>query len=103
MQDFLVIDTLSKRFGSHRALDAVCLEIQEGEIFSLLGPSGCGKTTSMRMINRMVDPTSGRILVDGKDISTVPTAALRRSMGYVLQGAGLFPHRTALDNVATTL
>ena len=68
-----------------------------------VGPSGCGKTTTMRMINRMVEPTTGTVLVDGEDIRGIPPATLRKSMGYVLQGAGLFPHRTAVDNVATTL
>ena len=66
-----------------------------------VGPSGCGKTTSLRMVNRMIDPTSGTILVDGKDIMETDAAELRRGIGYVIQQAGLFPHRTILDNVAT--
>ncbi|MFP3480064.1 ATP-binding cassette domain-containing protein, partial [Burkholderia sp. SIMBA_057] len=66
-----------------------------------MGPSGCGKTTSLRMINRMVEPTKGTITVGGKDVSQVPAAELRRSMGYVMQSAGLLPHRSVLDNVAT--
>lgn len=85
------------------AVDGLDLTIDSGSLTVFVGPSGCGKTTSMRMINRMVEPTAGRILVDGQDTAQIPTAKLRQSMGYVLQGAGLFPHRTAIDNVATTL
>jgi len=66
-----------------------------------VGPSGCGKTTSLRMINRMVEPTSGAVLLDGKDVSEGDPAVLRRGIGYVIQHAGLFPHRTVLDNIAT--
>ena len=85
------------------AVEDLDLEVPTGSLTVFVGPSGCGKTTSMRMINRMVEPTAGRILVDGEDIADTPTVRLRQSMGYVLQGAGLFPHRTALDNAATTL
>ena len=97
MQDFLVIDTLSKRFGSHRALDAVCLEIQEGEIFSLLGPSGCGKTTLLRLIAGFDAPDSGRILLEGKDVAGLPPE--RRPVNTVFQNYALFPHLTAAENV----
>jgi osmoprotectant transport system ATP-binding protein len=72
-----------------------------GQITVLVGPSGCGKTTSLRMINRMIEPTAGRILIDERDTSTVTPTDLRRGIGYVIQHAGLFPHRTVLDNVAT--
>ena len=85
------------------AVDGLDLRIDSGSLTVFVGPSGCGKTTSMRMINRMVEPTAGRILMDGQDTAQIPTVKLRQSMGYVLQGAGLFPHRTAIDNVATTL
>ncbi|MBZ4487125.1 ATP-binding cassette domain-containing protein [Microbacterium sp. cx-55] len=71
-----------------------------GKLTVLVGPSGCGKTTTMRMINRLVDPTGGRVLVGDQDTQTTDRVALRRRIGYVIQGAGLFPHRTALDNVA---
>jgi osmoprotectant transport system ATP-binding protein len=67
----------------------------------LVGPSGCGKTTSLRMINRLIDPSEGRILLDGTDIRTRPPAQLRRGIGYVIQQTGLFPHRTIEDNIAT--
>ena len=67
----------------------------------LLGSSGCGKTTILRMVNRMVEPTAGRITIDGEDIARRDPVALRRSIGYVMQNAGLLPHRTVLDNIAT--
>ncbi len=83
------------------AVDALDVEAPSGQITVLVGPSGCGKTTSLRMINRMIDPTSGRIWLDDRDTAKVKPAELRRGMGYVIQHAGLFPHRTVLDNVAT--
>jgi osmoprotectant transport system ATP-binding protein len=83
------------------AVDDLDLTVGDGQITVFVGPSGCGKTTSLRMINRMIDPTSGTILVDGKDVQESPPAPLRRRIGYVIQHAGLFPHRTVLDNVAT--
>jgi len=67
----------------------------------LVGPSGCGKTTTLRMVNRMITPTSGSIWLDGRDTAALDEAELRRGIGYVIQHAGLFPHRTVLDNVAT--
>ncbi len=85
------------------AVDQLTLSIETGKITVFVGPSGCGKTTSLRMINRMVEPTSGTITVGGRDVSTIPAPELRRSMGYVMQSAGLLPHRTVLDNVATVL
>jgi osmoprotectant transport system ATP-binding protein len=83
------------------ALNALDLEIPDGQTMVLVGPSGCGKTTSLRMINRMVDPTEGRILLDGQDIQQIDPAKLRRGIGYVIQHAGLFPHRTIEDNIGT--
>jgi osmoprotectant transport system ATP-binding protein len=83
------------------AVHALDLRVEEGRITVFVGPSGCGKTTSLRMINRMIDPTSGRILIDDKDIRESDPPLLRRGIGYVIQQAGLFPHRTVLDNVAT--
>ncbi|GLZ38437.1 ATP-binding cassette domain-containing protein [Actinokineospora sp. NBRC 105648] len=83
------------------AVDHLDLTIEDGRVTVLVGPSGCGKTTSLRMINRMVEASSGTILLDGKDIRDQPAAALRRGIGYVIQNAGLFPHRSVLDNVAT--
>jgi len=87
--------------GGQPAVDGLSMSIAKGTITVFVGPSGCGKTTSLRMINRMVEPTSGTITVDGKDVTSVPAAQLRRSMGYVMQSAGLLPHRSVLDNIAT--
>ncbi|CAN7457176.1 ATP-binding cassette domain-containing protein [Arthrobacter sp. LjRoot14] len=87
--------------GGQPAVDNLTMSIDKGSITVFVGPSGCGKTTSLRMINRMVEPTSGTITVDGKDVTSVPAAQLRRSMGYVMQSSGLMPHRSVLDNIAT--
>ncbi|WP_405774298.1 ABC transporter ATP-binding protein [Streptomyces sp. NBC_00859] len=83
------------------AVDDLSFEVEEGELVTLVGPSGCGKTTTMMMVNRLIEPTSGRILVDGQDISGIDPVKLRRGIGYVIQQVGLFPHRTVLDNTAT--
>jgi len=83
------------------AVDRLDLEIPAGRITVLVGPSGCGKTTTLRMINRMVEPSAGTVTVDGRDVREVDPAALRRGIGYVIQQAGLFPHRTIIDNIAT--
>ncbi|MEW1549309.1 ABC transporter ATP-binding protein [Streptomyces tsukubensis] len=83
------------------AVDDLSFEVNEGELITLVGPSGCGKTTTMKMVNRLIEPSSGRILLDGEDISTVDPVQLRRRIGYVIQQVGLFPHRTVLDNTAT--
>jgi osmoprotectant transport system ATP-binding protein len=84
-----------------KAVDALDLEVPAGKTVVLVGPSGCGKTTSLRMVNRLVEPTSGRILLDGKDVREGNPAHLRRGIGYVIQQTGLFPHRTIQDNIAT--
>lgn len=83
------------------AVHELSLDVAPGEIAVLVGPSGCGKTTTMRMINRLVDPTSGRITVNGKDVSSVDPVELRRHIGYVIQQVGLFPHRSVASNIAT--
>jgi osmoprotectant transport system ATP-binding protein len=83
------------------AVDNLSLTVEDSTITVLVGPSGCGKTTSLRMINRMVEPTAGTVLLDGRDIRDSDPPLLRRGIGYVIQHAGLFPHRTVLDNVAT--
>jgi osmoprotectant transport system ATP-binding protein len=93
---------VTKRFDDGTtAVNGLDLVVEAGTITVFVGPSGCGKTTSLRMVNRMIDPTSGTILVDGKDVLGVDPPTLRRGIGYVIQQAGLFPHRTVLDNVAT--
>ncbi|MCX4666743.1 ABC transporter ATP-binding protein [Streptomyces sp. NBC_01381] len=95
-------DTVHKRFpNGTTAVHDLTLEMPEGGVTVLVGSSGCGKTTTLRMINRMVDPTSGTIKVNGKDVLRQDAAELRRSIGYVIQQSGLFPHRTVLDNIAT--
>ena len=83
------------------AVEALDLEIPRGSLTVFVGPSGCGKTTSLRMINRMVEPTCGTVTVEGRDVASVPAHELRRSMGYVMQQSGLLPHRTVVDNIAT--
>ena len=95
-------ESVDKRYPDGTlAVDGLNVTIPSGRITALVGPSGCGKTTSLRMIIRLIEPTSGRILVGDRDVSTVKPAELRRRMGYVIQQAGLFPHRTVVDNVAT--
>jgi len=81
-------------------LKDVNLEVRSGELMVLIGPSGCGKTTTMRMINRLIDPTSGRILINGEDIRNKDPVLLRRDIGYVIQQIGLFPHMTIEENIA---
>ena len=82
-------------------MNDLSLEVPAGKICVLVGPSGCGKTTSLKMVNRLIEPTSGRILLDGVDAATRDTTELRRGIGYVIQQIGLFPHQTIEDNVAT--
>jgi osmoprotectant transport system ATP-binding protein len=95
-------DSVTKRYPDGTvAVNDLSFEAPSNQITVLVGPSGCGKTTSLRMINRMIDPTEGRIWIDDKDISKEQPAKLRRGIGYVIQHAGLFPHRTVVDNVAT--
>jgi osmoprotectant transport system ATP-binding protein len=96
------LESVTKRYpNGHVAVDDLSLEIEEGEVCVLVGPSGCGKTTTLRMINRLIDLTSGRILVAGRDIMATDPVELRRHVGYVIQHVGLFPHQTVGDNIAT--
>jgi osmoprotectant transport system ATP-binding protein len=98
----ITFDGVSKRYPDGTvAVDELSLDAPSGQITVFVGPSGCGKTTSLRMINRMIDPTGGRILLDDRDTASIKPAQLRRGIGYVIQQAGLFPHRTVLDNIAT--
>ncbi|RAY13492.1 ABC transporter ATP-binding protein [Actinomadura craniellae] len=98
----ITFEGVSKRFPDGTvALDDVSLECATGEITVFVGTSGGGKTTALRTVNRMVEPTSGRVLIDGADVRDRPPAELRRGIGYVIQQAGLFPHRTIADNIAT--
>jgi osmoprotectant transport system ATP-binding protein len=95
-------EQVTKRYpDGTTAVDGLSFEVAEGELVTLVGPSGCGKTTTMMMVNRLIEPTAGRIFVGGEDIATVDPVRLRRRIGYVIQQVGLFPHRTVLDNTAT--
>ncbi len=95
-------ESVTKRYADGTvAVDNLSLEIPAGQTMVLVGPSGCGKTTSLRMINRLIEPSSGRILLDGSDITRSNPDQLRRGIGYVIQQSGLFPHRTIEDNIAT--
>ncbi|MCG5433136.1 betaine/proline/choline family ABC transporter ATP-binding protein [Mycobacterium sp. MYCO198283] len=98
----MLLDGVTKRYGANSApaVDNVTLEIPAGEIVMLVGPSGCGKTTTMKMINRLIEPTSGRIFIGDDDVTKRNPDELRRHIGYVIQGAGLFPHLTVSDNIA---
>ena len=97
------LDELTKVFetpaGDVIAADRIEMEVPEGEICVLLGPSGCGKTTTMKMVNRLIEPTSGRIYIDGTDVTKTDPIELRRRIGYVIQQIGLFPNKTVEDNI----
>jgi osmoprotectant transport system ATP-binding protein len=98
----ILLDGVSKQYDPKGApaVDDITLEIAAGEIVMLVGPSGCGKTTTMKMINRLIEPTSGRIFIGDDDVTHRNADELRRHIGYVIQGAGLFPHLTVGDNIA---
>ncbi len=98
----ITFESVTKRYpGGTVAVDALDLQIPDGQTMVLVGPSGCGKTTTLRMINRLIEPSEGRITLNGTDITSVEASQLRRGIGYVIQQAGLFPHRTIEDNIAT--
>lgn len=98
----ILLDKLSKRFDDGTlAVDNVSLEIPSNELTVLIGPSGCGKTTTLKMINRIVSPTAGKVFIDGIDTSTMDPKKLRRKIGYVIQNIGLFPHMTVRENIST--
>lgn len=97
------LQNLTKTFNSNgkdvRAVDAVSLTVNEGEICVFLGPSGCGKSTTLKMINRLIEPTSGKVLINGEDTSSLDEVTLRRKIGYVIQQIGLFPNMTIEENI----
>jgi len=97
----ITFDGVVKRYANSVAVDHLSLEIKSGETVILVGPSGCGKTTSLKMINRLVEPTEGTISIDDRDTRTYDVNDLRRSIGYVIQQVGLFPHQTVAENIAT--
>ena len=96
-------NSVSYAVGGNRILERLDLEVLKGETLILLGESGCGKTTTLKLINRLIDPTEGEVLVDGRPTSEWDAIKLRRHIGYVLQEAGLFPHFTVAENVALVL
>lgn len=93
-------ENLVKKFGASVAVNGISFEVKEGENLILLGTSGCGKTTTLRMINRLIEPDEGKVFLNGNDISTGNPEELRRGIGYVLQNHGLFPHYTVAENIA---
>ena len=98
----ITFESVTKRYpGGTVAVDGLDLEIPDGKTMVLVGPSGCGKTTTLRMINRLIEPSEGRIFLDGKNVLEANPSTLRRGIGYVIQQTGLFPHRTIEDNIAT--
>ena len=107
MSSTITFDDVTKSYPAGRgtgsgspAVDSFSARIEAGTTTVLLGSSGCGKTTLLRMVNRMVEPSSGRVLVDDEDVATRDAVALRRSIGYVMQNAGLLPHRRVIDNIS---
>ncbi|WP_437315684.1 ABC transporter ATP-binding protein [Sorangium sp. So ce385] len=96
------LDRVTKRYAGAVAVDGVSLRVEEGELLVLLGGSGSGKTTTLKMVNRLIEPTSGAIRIGGKDITGEPPHALRRRIGYVFQRLGLFPHLTVAENIGVT-
>ncbi len=98
----ITFEAVTKRYPDGTvAVDSLDLDVPDGRVMVLVGPSGCGKTTTLRMINRLVEPTAGRVLIDGRNVADSDPSKLRRGIGYVIQQTGLFPHRTVEDNIAT--
>ena len=96
------LEGVTKRYPNGQvAVHALDLEIGDGEVCMLVGPSGCGKTTTLKMVNRLIEPSGGRILLDGEDVTGADPVQLRRRIGYVIQQVGLFPHQTVGENIAT--
>lgn len=97
----IVFEDVGKQFAGRTVIDGLDLRVEDGEFFVLVGPSGSGKSTLLRMVNRLVTPDRGRVLVDGDDVAAVDVERLRRGIGYAIQSVGLFPHRTVAENIAT--
>jgi osmoprotectant transport system ATP-binding protein len=98
----IILDDVSKHYGERLAVDRVSLQVSQGEVLTLLGGSGSGKTTTLKLINRLIEPSTGSIHVAGKDTRQFAPHELRRTIGYVLQGVGLFPHMTVAENIGIT-
>ena len=103
MTDMIRLENLTKRYPgqTEMAVDDVTMSISDGEVVVLVGPSGCGKTTTLKMINRLIEPTDGRIFLEDEDVTEADPDLLRRRIGYVIQQVGLFRHKTIADNVGT--
>lgn len=99
----IALDGVGKRYGDLAAVDGVTLQVKRGEVVALVGSSGSGKSTTLKMINRLIEPTTGRIDIEGEDTRRIPGPELRRHIGYVFQGIGLFPHLTVKENIALPL
>jgi osmoprotectant transport system ATP-binding protein len=97
----ITIEKLTKRYGAATVVDEVSLEIPGNSLTVIVGTSGSGKSTLLRMVNRLVEPSAGKVLIDGRDTRDEPAHQLRRRIGYAIQGHGLFPHRTVAENIAT--
>jgi osmoprotectant transport system ATP-binding protein len=102
MGRMIEIQRLTKRFGDLVAVDEVNLTVAEGTLLVLVGSSGSGKTTTLKMVNRLIEPSSGRVLIDGQDVGGLEPHELRRRIGYVFQKIGLFPHMSVAENIAVT-
>jgi len=94
------LEHVTKYYGGTTAVDELSFEVNEGEVCILIGPSGCGKTTTLRIVNRLIDPTSGHIFINGQDTNNLKKEQLRHSIGYAIQSVGLFPHMTVAANIA---
>lgn len=94
-------ENVSKVYGEKTVVQPLDVSIQKGEFITILGTSGSGKTTLLKMINKLIEPTTGKVFFDGQDIAQMNSVALRRQIGYVVQQIGLFPHMTVADNIAT--
>ncbi|MGP7734968.1 ABC transporter ATP-binding protein [Oceanimonas smirnovii] len=95
------VKNLSKQFGRQTAVKELSFRVDSGRVCALVGTSGCGKSTTLRMLNRLIEPSSGEIFIQGQKVTTIPAEQLRRRIGYAIQGVGLFPHQTIARNIAT--
>lgn len=100
MEDCIRFEHVTKRYGDHIALNELSLSVNSGEFLTIIGRSGCGKTTALRLINGLLTPDEGAVYVGGKNVAEADLIALRRSIGYAIQGVGLFPHMTVAKNIA---
>jgi len=93
------LENVGKRYGDTDAVANLNLDVEKGDLVVLIGPSGCGKTTTLKMINHLIEPSSGSIYLDGRNTAEIPVEQLRRGIGYVIQSIGLFPHMSVTENI----